>query len=684
MILSNPSSSNGSPSSGSPIDSYLLNYLNSMESDLRVFIQKNTTYVQGCCYINLYPEGDRDTALKLICRKTNSIVLQMLTEGTQAAKSQKMDKIQIIVSSKEDYLHRKISPIFKKLGFSFNIASISSEVSVFSAVLGAQEPSVEEFIESRTIRYGGGGCRCDFTEPSSWLLEENREDFQEAFAIKISTMIKKKRSPIIVQVPVSDSYAHIEKIVCQEGFLSKKIDCEKSLNHKEFIRRNEDSQSEMIALNLVEDVLELVADQISAESFIKSSISDSTDRSIIDLSKESIWLGVEHLQTFKNALDRVVFLEREKGKCSIKIIVPSSESYTHIHQALLNTQFSQKKSSSSSLQTKFVRKFVLSESEKFIENIFSKIKRDRFATSFLSLAELSAEKEFNLLQIKKIFAGILMHEMQKGAHVFALEISSEQTPLVYPFIVEHEFSLHHADASTVLFNKCLRPDLHKKEYCSYPKYHTGSSIGVTVVVFNLALDKLLAVKEVYGGIDGWKPITGAVDKNEEPVQAAIRELREETNVSLEENTALTLVGICHTKNLMWGRDDINYVYAVAVDFLNPETLHAQENEIAAVDLISYDQYEEKPMQSNPNWGKEPVEESSLTLKRIVKQARSVLNKEKAGLQQDITFWTYGQKTVEFVGASKEVFENKGDMEFKSNKEQEDSSGDETVVDCSIV
>lgn len=80
------------------------------------------------------------------------------------------------------------------------------------------------------------------------------------------------------------------------------------------------------------------------------------------------------------------------------------------------------------------------------------------------------------------------------------------------------------------------------EFVAELRAHVGTSplwlSGVTAVITNEAQDQVLLVKRADNG--HWTPVTGIIDPNEEPANAAIREALEEANVHCEPTRILSV------------------------------------------------------------------------------------------------------------------------------------------------
>ncbi len=182
-------------------------------------------------------------------------------------------------------------------------------------------------------------------------------------------------------------------------------------------------------------------------------------------------------------------------------------------------------------------------------------------------------------------------EKSDSKHMVVFKLSPEQSSLYQP-LIESGFSWHQANREVAVLTKCLAE--HRPDNCNYPRYRP-IMVGVTAVVFNKTLDKVLLVQEQFGPAKGkWKPPTGTVEyeTGENPLQGVVRELEEETGVKLAQAEA-RLTSCYYANN---GIPDHNYTYVFQISDEVP--LNAQEGEISKVAWQSVATYlnekEEKP------------------------------------------------------------------------------------------
>ncbi len=160
-------------------------------------------------------------------------------------------------------------------------------------------------------------------------------------------------------------------------------------------------------------------------------------------------------------------------------------------------------------------------------------------------------------------------------HIVAVKISTIQVK-IFTALLTAGFIFHDAQNQNANLTMCLKT--HDSKSCNYPKFKTNS-VGVAAMVFRKNGSEILVVQELEGPYKGWKPPTGTVEDNEDPVKGAIRELEEETGVIVEAEQAL-LTSVAYTP-LLRNTPDICFGYLFQIKDENT-TLIPQQSEIRKV------------------------------------------------------------------------------------------------------
>lgn len=218
-------------------------------------------------------------------------------------------------------------------------------------------------------------------------------------------------------------------------------------------------------------------------------------------------------------------------------------------------------------------------------------KADRYKNCMINLDRASVISE-DSSSLKKQIVKFLENEKAQSSHVVVVTFNRQQSALYAP-LIESGFVPHQANDKVTVLKRCLSD--HSVESCPYPKY-SPITLGVTSVVFNETLDKvLLLVEKTPLGKSVWKPPTGTVDldKSEAPVEAAVRELAEETGIKVLAEQG-RMVGSYTAKN--YDKLDLNHIFAFVTSDKTP--LKKQESEIAKLQWHSLEEFlkvqEDKP------------------------------------------------------------------------------------------
>ncbi|KAF5291490.1 hypothetical protein FQR65_LT01802 [Abscondita terminalis] len=150
-----------------------------------------------------------------------------------------------------------------------------------------------------------------------------------------------------------------------------------------------------------------------------------------------------------------------------------------------------------------------------------------------------------------------------------------------PILVKNGFIFHHAKNDFVMLRKWLSDET------DLTPHYAHTLIGVGAVV--IKSDEVLVVKEKYGFNDNWKLPGGYVEPGENIVDAAIREVYEETNIETEFNSILNLR---HAHGGSWGCSDMYVVVC-----LNPLTVDIVkcDREIKESKWMKLDEYLQNPL-----------------------------------------------------------------------------------------
>eukprot|EP00195_Chlamydomonas_chlamydogama_P001934 CAMPEP_0202918368 /NCGR_PEP_ID=MMETSP1392-20130828/73261_1 /ASSEMBLY_ACC=CAM_ASM_000868 /TAXON_ID=225041 /ORGANISM="Chlamydomonas chlamydogama, Strain SAG 11-48b" /LENGTH=292 /DNA_ID=CAMNT_0049611405 /DNA_START=237 /DNA_END=1115 /DNA_ORIENTATION=- len=169
----------------------------------------------------------------------------------------------------------------------------------------------------------------------------------------------------------------------------------------------------------------------------------------------------------------------------------------------------------------------------------------------------------------------------EGKHGIWLKIPRDRSTLI-PEAVQQGFDFHHADAGHVMMTLWL-PDTPS----TLPP-NASHQVGVGALVIN-SRGQMLAVQERSGPLRGrkiWKMPTGLVHAGEDLIEAAQREVEEETGVRAVFDCVL-LIRQAH--GFAFGKSDIFVLCALKPDPDEQVIVH-QESEIEAADWIPLAQY----------------------------------------------------------------------------------------------
>lgn len=269
-----------------------------------------------------------------------------------------------------------------------------------------------------------------------------------------------------------------------------------------------------------------------------------------------------------------------------------------------------------------------------IQNALKTIsKADPFKGMLLDFSLLPSKEMFKESRVfKNILRARIEVEREEGIHVLGLKVPSNEGDIMKAAI-ECGFRHHHANAEYSLLNLCLQG--HSIAECSFPAYKTVSA-GVTAVVFDEELKKVLIVTEKTG-ITKSKPPTGGIDygvNQDTPLNAVIRELKEEVNIHLNPNDAV-LVGTGWSNNYRQNNPDISYIFAFRLKEMQ-ETI-IQQSEIKKAEWVLVEDFAVLPEEEN---------EKPWLLRDVVFVAYQALKNQKDLWKPQTLYLTTG-KPVEF-------------------------------------
>lgn len=261
------------------------------------------------------------------------------------------------------------------------------------------------------------------------------------------------------------------------------------------------------------------------------------------------------------------------------------------------------------------------------------MKPDHYNNVFFNICDAPKLSERDVKLVKEALPLIVEGQIKEKKHNICLKLAPSQLRIA-KYAQEIGFVIHDANAQSMLMTRCLEG--HTLESCPFPKFMTVS-VGVTGVVFNETLQKVLLVQEKWGANKKLKPPTGTVDYlkgNDEPLSAIVRELQEEVQVNVGQAETV-LVGNTYSQNFRGTNPDINYVFAfrISSDF-KPI---AQEDEIAHVSWVPVQEYiAEVPDEKGKRW----------VMREVVKKAWNAFQNKKEWSAETF-YWTSGKPVTLF-------------------------------------
>ncbi|CAJ0942077.1 unnamed protein product, partial [Mesorhabditis belari] len=186
-------------------------------------------------------------------------------------------------------------------------------------------------------------------------------------------------------------------------------------------------------------------------------------------------------------------------------------------------------------------------------------------------------------EFENLLPSFIENWKEQGIKTVWMKVPKEHSILI-PILTSADFEFHHAQPKYLMMTKFL-PNKGKANLPTYPFTQIGVG-GITVDDEG----RFLMMREKQGIYLGWKFPGGLMDPGESLLEAAAREVKEETGVDVE---GVALLGFRHMQNLKFGI--VADLYFVVVMRLKPGGVHEPKpcvHEAAAAAWLSRKEIDE--------------------------------------------------------------------------------------------